>query len=77
MPRAEEEARGGVVRYRTKRLPGGKYIHIAIVRKRGPRGGRTVAGPVHQRKRAPTPRELIQQGLAQELADGRKRRRTR
>ena len=48
MPRSEEIARGGVVRYRTKKLPNGKYIRFAIVRKRGPHGGKTVAGPVQK-----------------------------
>ncbi len=50
MPTAEEKRRG-VKRYRTKKLPGGKYIHIAIVKKAGPRGGHTVAGPTHKRKK--------------------------
>jgi len=50
MPRAKEAARGGVVRYRTICPHGkaaghckGQKITIAVVRKRGPRGGRTVA----------------------------------
>ena len=51
MPTKKEKARGGVVRYRTKKLPGGKYIHIAVTRREGPRGGRTVAGPVHKKKK--------------------------
>lgn len=54
MPKAEERARGGAVRYRTV-CPHGKehghckgpYMRVAVVRKRGKRGGRTVAGPVH------------------------------
>lgn len=50
MPEALIRKRGGAIRYRTKKLPGGKYIHIAITRKKGPRGGRTVAGPVHDLK---------------------------
>jgi hypothetical protein len=50
MPKALERKRGGVIRYRTKRVKGG-YIHVGITRKRGPRGGRTVAGPVHKYKR--------------------------
>lgn len=50
MPTAEEKRRGGVIRYRTKKLPGGKYIHIAVVRKKGKKGGRTVAGKVRGRK---------------------------
>ena len=54
MPTAKEKKRGGVVRYRTKELPGGKYIHIAVTRKKGPRGGKTIAGPVHKKKKAST-----------------------
>ncbi len=54
MPTAEEQKRGGAVRYRTI-CPHGKdrghckgpYMHVAVVRKRGKRGGQTVAGPVH------------------------------
>lgn len=46
MPKSEEIARGGAVKYRTKKLKNGKYIQFAIVRKAGPRGGHTVAGKV-------------------------------
>ena len=45
--------RGGVVRYRTLKLPGGKYTHIAITKKAGPKGGHTVAGTVHERGDGP------------------------
>jgi hypothetical protein len=55
MPTAEERARGGAKRYRTVTLPGGKYIHVAVVPKAGPRGGHTVAGPVRKLKRTPSP----------------------
>jgi hypothetical protein len=51
MPTAEERARGGARKYRTITLPGGKYLHVAIVPKAGPRGGHTVAGPIKKRKR--------------------------
>ena len=47
MPTAAETRRGGVVRYRTIRVGKGRsrrYLHVAVVRKAGPRGGRTVAG---------------------------------
>jgi hypothetical protein len=47
MPKAEEKRRGGAVRYRTIRVGKGRSrrtLHIAIVRKAGPRGGHTVAG---------------------------------
>ena len=50
MPTSEEKRRGGVIRYRTKKVGKGKYIHIAVVRKRGKRGGKTVAGPVRRKK---------------------------
>lgn len=51
MPQAEELARGGAVKYRTVKLSNGKYIKVAVVRRKGPRGGTTAAGPVHQRKK--------------------------
>lgn len=47
MPKAEETARGGAVKYRTIRVGKGKnqrYLRVAIVPKAGPRGGHTVAG---------------------------------
>lgn len=50
MPKAQEAARGGVIRYRTVKLKNGKYVRIAVVRKAGPRGGHTLAGHVHTRK---------------------------
>jgi hypothetical protein len=45
MPEKQIQARGGAVRWRTKKLPNGKNIHVAVVRTAGPRGGHTVAGP--------------------------------
>ena len=51
MPEAEIAKRGGAKRYRTIMPKKGKYIHIAIVPKAGPRGGHTVAGPVHEKKK--------------------------
>jgi hypothetical protein len=51
MPTQEEKRRGGVIRYRTKKVGKDKYIHIAVTRKAGKRGGRTVAGPVHTKKK--------------------------
>ena len=50
MPEKEIRERGGAIRWRTIELPGGKYEHLAIVRKAGPRGGRTVGGKVHKKK---------------------------
>lgn len=52
MPEAEIAKRGGAVRWRTKKLPNGKYVHIAVVRKPGKRGGKTVAGPVKSKAKA-------------------------
>ena len=45
------KGRGKVLRTRTKMLPGGKYQHIEVVSKAGPRGGHTVAGPVRTKKK--------------------------
>lgn len=50
MPEKEIVKRGGAKRWRTIKRPDGSHIHLAIVRKTGPRGGSTVAGPVHQPK---------------------------
>jgi hypothetical protein len=53
MPEAEIKKRGGAIRYRTlilkgkKGKEGTKYVHVAVVPKPGPRGGRTVMGPEH------------------------------
>lgn len=37
------KARGGALRYRTIKLRDGRYMHVAVTRKEGPKGGRTVA----------------------------------
>lgn len=39
----ESAHRRHVVRWRRKKLPGGKYLQIAVTDKAGPRGGHTVA----------------------------------
>jgi hypothetical protein len=49
MPEKQIAERGGAVRWRTVRVGTGKrkkYLRVAIVRKKGPHGGKTVAGPV-------------------------------
>jgi hypothetical protein len=43
VPNAKITARGGAKKWRTVKLPSGRRIQIAIVRKPGPRGGKTVA----------------------------------
>lgn len=50
MPEKEIAARGGAIKWRTVRLSNGKYVRVAVVRKSGPRGGRTIAGPVRKKK---------------------------
>lgn len=50
MPESEIKARGGAKRWRTVTLPDGRTVKVAIVKKAGPRGGHTVAGPVPQKK---------------------------
>jgi hypothetical protein len=50
MPEKEIAQRGGATRYRTITVGKGKnkkYIHVAIVRRKGPHGGTTISGPVH------------------------------
>lgn len=51
MPEKEIAARGGALRWRTVKLKNGKVVHVAVVRRAGPRGGHTVAGPVRSTKR--------------------------
>ena len=65
MPTDEEKERGGAKRYRTISLPGGKYLHVAIVPKAGPRGGHTVSGPVRKSKKE----------MAEKLAEMKRRER--
>lgn len=50
MPEKEIRERGGALRWRTVKLPNGKTVRVAVVRRAGPRGGHTVAGPVHTAK---------------------------
>jgi hypothetical protein len=50
MPESEIKARGGAKRWRTVKLPDGRVVKVAIVKKAGPRGGHTVAGPVRRKK---------------------------
>jgi len=38
------------MRWRTKSLPRGRYLKVAITRRKGPRGGRTVA---HLKRKIP------------------------
>ena len=49
MPKSKYKGRGKVLRYRTLKLSPRKYIHIAIVSRRGKRGGYTISGRVHKK----------------------------
>ena len=49
MPENIIRARGGAKRWRTIELPNGRYMHCAIVRRKGRRGGTTVCGKVRVR----------------------------
>ena len=53
MPRKKKRGRGPVLRTRTIHPKGRPdvYLHVDVMGKRGPRGGRTVAGKVHHRKK--------------------------
>jgi len=50
MPTREEKKRG-VRYYRTIKLGKNKYAHIAIVKKKGKRGGYTIMGKIRTKKR--------------------------
>lgn len=43
--------RGGVVRVRTVQVGKGKYAKVYVMGRAGPRGGRTVLGEIHTKKR--------------------------
>jgi hypothetical protein len=43
MPEREIAERGGAKRYRTIKTKNGTVLKVAVVRKKGPRGGTTVA----------------------------------
>ena len=43
--------RGRIKRIRTIVPKKGRYIHVGVVSKKGPRSGTTVAGPVHKTKK--------------------------
>jgi len=49
MPKVK--GRGKKLRTRTIQLAGGKYMHVDIYSKPGPRGGHTVGGKVHVKKK--------------------------
>lgn len=50
MPESKIAKRGGAVKVRTIRVGDGRYAHVYVVRKRGPRGGKTELGEIKRRK---------------------------
>jgi hypothetical protein len=44
------EEQGGAKRWRTIKLKDDRYLHVAVTRKEGPRGGETVATEVKEKK---------------------------
>ena len=56
MPEQEIKERGGASKWRTIPVGDkGKFMHVAVVKKAGPKGGKTVAGPVRTPKGKPSP----------------------
>lgn len=53
MPKSAHRGRGKVLRTRTVKVKGRpkKYMRVDVMSKKGPRGGRTIAGPVRTKKR--------------------------
>jgi hypothetical protein len=53
MPKYMKRKRGKVLRTRTIHPPGRPdvYLHVDVMSKKGSRGGRTVAGGTHRKKR--------------------------
>jgi hypothetical protein len=50
MPARKIAARGGAVRVRTITLPDGRRATVYVVRRKGPRGGKTVLGEIKSSK---------------------------
>lgn len=50
MPAKQIAKRGGTVRVRTVQLPDGRYAHVYVVRRAGPRGGHTIMSEPKKRK---------------------------
>lgn len=48
---AKVQRRGGAVRVRTIKVGKGRYAHVYVVRKRGPRGGRTELGQIRRTRK--------------------------
>lgn len=51
-PGGKVKGRGRVTKIRTVKPKAGRYIHVRVTSKPGPRGGRTIAGGVQKTKAA-------------------------
>lgn len=47
----KQKGRGRIVKTRTVKVSKNKYMHCDVYAKPGPRGGRTVCGPVKTKKK--------------------------
>jgi hypothetical protein len=50
-PGGKVPGRGRVTKIRTIKPKAGKYIHVRVMSKKGPRGGKTIAGGVQTKKK--------------------------
>jgi hypothetical protein len=50
MPAKAIAKRGGATKVRTVQVAPGKYAHVYVVRKKGPRGGKTVLGEIKKKR---------------------------
>jgi hypothetical protein len=51
VPKDKVRKRGGSTKTRTVKVSKDKYMRCEVVRKPGPRGGKTVCGPVKTKKK--------------------------
>lgn len=62
-PGGKVKGRGTVTKIRTIVPKPGKYIHVRVMSKKGPRGGRTIAGGVQTKKTNVTARSRTGRAL--------------
>lgn len=51
MPKSKYKGRGKILGYRTLDLPKGEYAHLAIVSKKGKKGGTTILGKIRTKRK--------------------------
>ena len=52
MPDAAIAKRGGATKVRTVKIGKNRYAHVYVVKKKGPRGGKTVLGGITKKRRS-------------------------